>query len=460
MGIVAVLLTGLVKLWLTNRYMRKVERLDAEVQERVTQMRKSGMPTNGRVQVSSEITFGVKALESGVEVDEIWIATQVSLASQPPNRKWSSRRKTRTPSSLLEMSGLISPRRTGRTGSRAARQAGKICAKGIVDLAPQQRNTSNNTSLLEGADPQEETVHGGQFPPVDRRHSLALCRIQRGMQRMKSETWHDQDRKRTSGTVGGTLGAQELNEQAQAKKSHRLYPRNRKSTLMAPTARSPTTERRLSDLLHAYGASGPAVQLPTEERSQSRHAGKSQASGAQSQVSPVVSYRSSDARQAQKYKPQQQVSGYARTPSVGASVNTTKELAALVQVPGPLPRRSSEDRAILRQTPEIPMRMSSRGSRYRQSTGDGRNIAEPPSHTTNVPPSPAGQLSRYPPNSSRSGPVIQQSQSSGHGPSSGEVCVEPWRSSLSSQTDKCSKVRRSMSSPVERRPRPIRAATI
>ncbi|CAK7212130.1 hypothetical protein SBRCBS47491_001368 [Sporothrix bragantina] len=80
-AIVAVFLVGLFKLWRTSRQVRRQEVIDEEKRARLTEMRKVGMSsptgltaTGGRKQRTSEIPFGVRAIQTGVEVDGIWIS--------------------------------------------------------------------------------------------------------------------------------------------------------------------------------------------------------------------------------------------------------------------------------------------------------------------------------------------------------------------------------------------------
>ncbi|CAJ2513326.1 Uu.00g014450.m01.CDS01 [Anthostomella pinea] len=79
-AIVLVFLAGLVKLWWMQRFLKKHTKLDEEKQVRQQEMRKSGLPVGRRV----DIPFGVRAIQSGVEVDGIWISrpgTPVELDS-------------------------------------------------------------------------------------------------------------------------------------------------------------------------------------------------------------------------------------------------------------------------------------------------------------------------------------------------------------------------------------------
>ncbi|KAH8884025.1 hypothetical protein GQ53DRAFT_771312 [Thozetella sp. PMI_491] len=70
MAIVVVFVMGLVKLWWNNRLMRKQEIIDEEKRARMTDMRRAGLS----VKRGNDIPFGVRAIQSGVEVAGIWIS--------------------------------------------------------------------------------------------------------------------------------------------------------------------------------------------------------------------------------------------------------------------------------------------------------------------------------------------------------------------------------------------------
>ncbi|PSR88918.1 hypothetical protein BD289DRAFT_366524, partial [Coniella lustricola] len=75
MGIVIVFCVGLAKLWLDTRQMRKLEQIDTEKQARLAQMRRTGLAASRKPRITGhDSPFGVKALESGIEVEGIWIA--------------------------------------------------------------------------------------------------------------------------------------------------------------------------------------------------------------------------------------------------------------------------------------------------------------------------------------------------------------------------------------------------
>ncbi|KAI0599343.1 hypothetical protein F4775DRAFT_122045 [Biscogniauxia sp. FL1348] len=69
-AIVVVFFIGLLKLWWMSRYLKKHAILDEEKRVRQEEMRKSGLPVGRRI----DIPFGVRAIQSGIEVDGIWIS--------------------------------------------------------------------------------------------------------------------------------------------------------------------------------------------------------------------------------------------------------------------------------------------------------------------------------------------------------------------------------------------------
>jgi hypothetical protein len=63
-----------------NRSVRKHELLDEEKKSRITEIRKTGLPFGKR----ADIPFGVRAIQSGVEVDGIWISKPGTPNSESP----------------------------------------------------------------------------------------------------------------------------------------------------------------------------------------------------------------------------------------------------------------------------------------------------------------------------------------------------------------------------------------
>ncbi|KAJ4396814.1 hypothetical protein N0V93_001036 [Gnomoniopsis smithogilvyi] len=419
MGIVIVFLFGLVKLRSTNRQMRKLEILDAEKQRRVTQMLKSGLSPNSRYRIGSEIPFGVKALEGGVEVDGIWTAKKTSMASQPPNRKWSSRRNVRAPSSsLVEMGDLVIPNRRAMTGPRGSKRASKISRREIVEPSLETREKLGTLCVPEEA---EGFRANEQAKAAYSSHKGPLGRIQRGLKKMTSlELWQDQERKRSAGRVD--VG--EFREKAQAKKPQRFYPESSSNSnttppLAAPIARIHTAQNRLESPLTSHGAS-QAARSATREYVTERQPASAAGSSSRSQTGVKENAdKAFTAHRAQIHNPRQRGSSDSRLSSADSFV-TSAELpekpSIPVQIPGPHARRLSADGHKVREAPVIPVRRSSRSSEHviaRQSAEARRSEERSCEAAQAFPQAPTAPVARYPPNSSRSGPVVQRSQSLG-----------------------------------------------
>ncbi|KAI0450659.1 hypothetical protein F5B21DRAFT_417815 [Xylaria acuta] len=85
-GIVAVFFIGWIKLWWMQRLLKKHALLDEEKRVRQRELRKSGLPTGRRV----DIPFGVRAIQSGVEIEGIWISRPVTPMEPRSSSKASS----------------------------------------------------------------------------------------------------------------------------------------------------------------------------------------------------------------------------------------------------------------------------------------------------------------------------------------------------------------------------------
>ncbi|KAK5990597.1 hypothetical protein PT974_08866 [Cladobotryum mycophilum] len=69
-AIVLVFAFGLARLWYTNRKIERLELVDEERRVRLAEMRHCGINARG----VNDIPFGVRAIESGIEVEGIWIS--------------------------------------------------------------------------------------------------------------------------------------------------------------------------------------------------------------------------------------------------------------------------------------------------------------------------------------------------------------------------------------------------
>ncbi|KAF6839919.1 hypothetical protein CPLU01_01516 [Colletotrichum plurivorum] len=79
-AIAVVFVIGFIKLWWTNRYIAKLEIIDAEKRAHVAEIESTGLPAPRK---QSEIPFGVRAIQSGIEVDGIWISRPNTPATDP-----------------------------------------------------------------------------------------------------------------------------------------------------------------------------------------------------------------------------------------------------------------------------------------------------------------------------------------------------------------------------------------
>lgn len=79
-AIVLVFFAGLAKLWWTNRSVRRHELLDEEKNARVSEIEKTGLSMRKK----PEVPFGVRAIQSGIQVDGIWISRPGTPNSHTP----------------------------------------------------------------------------------------------------------------------------------------------------------------------------------------------------------------------------------------------------------------------------------------------------------------------------------------------------------------------------------------
>ncbi|KAI1814738.1 hypothetical protein GGS20DRAFT_547166 [Poronia punctata] len=86
-SIVLVFFIGWIKLWWAQRLLAKYALLDEEKKQRQMELRKSGIPAGRR----ADIPFGVRAIQSGIEVEGIWISRPVTPQEVRSASKASSR---------------------------------------------------------------------------------------------------------------------------------------------------------------------------------------------------------------------------------------------------------------------------------------------------------------------------------------------------------------------------------
>ncbi|KAI0966950.1 hypothetical protein F4678DRAFT_263078 [Xylaria arbuscula] len=94
-GIVVVFIIGWIKLWWMQRLLKKYSLLDEEKRARQMELRKSGLPVGRR----ADIPFGVRAIQSGIEVEGIWISR--------PATPMGSRTSSKASSTTLDVDGEL-----------------------------------------------------------------------------------------------------------------------------------------------------------------------------------------------------------------------------------------------------------------------------------------------------------------------------------------------------------------
>ncbi|KAL2759136.1 hypothetical protein ACRALDRAFT_1069248 [Sodiomyces alcalophilus JCM 7366] len=171
-AIAVVFFIGYVKLCWTNRYLKRQEALDDEKRIRSSQMRKSGLSSRRDM----EVPFGVRAIESGVTVDGIWICnTSVPFRTGNPNANF----------------------QPSATNSNSAAERGdgreETSLKGTIDDRPHGRPVSGSNSAVEN---QHSSNQAHQPPHVSAQSHSHTPRVYqppppRRMGHTRSNSWQE-----------------------------------------------------------------------------------------------------------------------------------------------------------------------------------------------------------------------------------------------------------------------------
>ncbi|KAL2257915.1 hypothetical protein VTK26DRAFT_8979 [Humicola hyalothermophila] len=171
LAIVAVFCAGLVKLWWNNRLMKKQEALDEETRARIEEMRKAGLEIP--IKRANQVPFGVRAIQSGIEVDGIWISRPASLnetTAKPASSSnsvvgndWDSQKKGKGRS---EDEGSVVV-----TTTRLDRRSGKQTSP---DVPVSQGLTTDSDSVNST---QSAAISASQFAYKAKRHSSRLVNV-------------------------------------------------------------------------------------------------------------------------------------------------------------------------------------------------------------------------------------------------------------------------------------------
>ncbi|KYK60000.1 hypothetical protein DCS_01134 [Drechmeria coniospora] len=160
-AILLVFVVGIVKLWWTNRRIKKYEIIEDERRKRLKEMRHCGIHAVGAV----EIPFGARALESGIEVEGIWI----SRSNTPDGSQVTS------DATMLDEAGA---RRKGKQRARPSTHDGSVSApagdgRRSLSRTPAARGTRASTawSLRDDRDSTELGVLSNDSSPRSHVHA-------------------------------------------------------------------------------------------------------------------------------------------------------------------------------------------------------------------------------------------------------------------------------------------------
>jgi hypothetical protein len=162
-GIVAVFFIGWIKLWWMQRLLKKHALLDEEKRVRQSELRKSGLPVGRKM----DIPFGVRAIQSGVEVEGIWISRPVTPMEMRSSSKASS--------TILDIDGEPKPEDKGKGVLGSVVRPTTTIAEIEPTPKPSPRISSASSYLSQSI--RQETV--GSTPPGPQTTYLQSYPLQR-----------------------------------------------------------------------------------------------------------------------------------------------------------------------------------------------------------------------------------------------------------------------------------------
>ena len=160
-SIVIVFCLGLIKLWWTNRSVRKHEIIDEEKRARLTEMRKTGIPTKK----GQDIPFGIRAIQSGIEVDGIWISRPAT-----PSRSSSKSKLTLSTMTIIEVD------EDGKVTKKHVSDDGRVYS-GMAMGRPSPFRTPSGLSAMDASSGSEgldaQSTQSMQLPQISEDSALA-----------------------------------------------------------------------------------------------------------------------------------------------------------------------------------------------------------------------------------------------------------------------------------------------
>lgn len=175
-AIVLVFVVGVVKLWWSNRRIRKYEIIEEERRRRLQEMRHCGIDSTN----PNDIPFGVRALESGVEVEGIWISrtntpdgsrlgasSTVTLTEEPHGSRWKGKERAvesrlRDDSTTYSVEDAQMAKRVTMTRFPAAVEAARSSDWSAADVRDSTETEMLSTYSTRRPSTSRETQGGGE----------------------------------------------------------------------------------------------------------------------------------------------------------------------------------------------------------------------------------------------------------------------------------------------------------
>ncbi|PQE06423.1 Methyltransferase type 11 protein [Rutstroemia sp. NJR-2017a WRK4] len=140
-AIVVVFCIGYVKLLWTNRIVRKQELVDEEKRVRIEELRRSGQEV---IKKDDDVPFGVRAIQSGIQVDGIWISGQ----NTPVPSIHLGRQSAMEPSSVGSSSNTnVSGEPSSRPAQTPSPQPGRPGLRNSGSMYSSYRNASDDDMM-------------------------------------------------------------------------------------------------------------------------------------------------------------------------------------------------------------------------------------------------------------------------------------------------------------------------
>jgi hypothetical protein len=149
-AIVIVFAIGVVKLWWMTRFVARQEVIDEEKRTRIQRLRDSGIQIESRK--GKDIPFGIRALESGIEIDGIWV---------------SSNSATSVPASLKEARNNLSEESSSVAQKEYPRLTGSELARRLEAYKDEIEESSYGRSIIPEINEQDSmpsSLHPGKGP--------------------------------------------------------------------------------------------------------------------------------------------------------------------------------------------------------------------------------------------------------------------------------------------------------